>query len=461
VRRPLAYAVACLAVAVLSTLLPWALAFDPQAWLVWGWEVLHLDLATSGGPSWKPLPVLITTPLALLGPAAPWAWLVVARTGGLLALAGAAAAARSISGARAAALPAAALVAVSPWWAFNTALGNSEGILAAAILWAIVAARAGRHGAALALALAAALLRPESWPFLLLYAAWLAWRLPRLRLAAAAALAAVPLLWIVPDLLASGHAFGAADAARGTPSEGSAALARHPALAVLRDTANLMTAPVVAGLILGVGAALWSRRGGWRRRPEDPVLWLAAAVVAWVAIVLVMTLAGFAGTPRYSAPAAAVAAVGAACAVVRALARGAALAALLLVVLTVALQLGSLGDQRTELARRARDRHQLAALIASAGGSARLRECGPIRAYGPAATPVAWALRVPIGTLAGQAPPGAVAFRTRWSSGGPLRPPLGTAGLGRLPRAAATPDWELRSACPGLRTDVNSDSLFR
>ena len=32
-----------------------------------------------------------------------------------------------------------AVMALSPWWLFNTALGNSEGLLAAAVLWAVVA----------------------------------------------------------------------------------------------------------------------------------------------------------------------------------------------------------------------------------------------------------------------------------------------------------------------------------
>ena len=47
--------------------LPATLAYDAWAWLVWGREVGHLDLDTTGGPSWKPLPVLPTTVLAPLG----------------------------------------------------------------------------------------------------------------------------------------------------------------------------------------------------------------------------------------------------------------------------------------------------------------------------------------------------------------------------------------------------------
>ena len=147
---------------------------------MWGRDAGRLALDTSGGPSWKPLPVVITTPLALTGDPAPALWLVVARAGGLLALAGAWVLAARLGGA-VAGTAAALVMALSPWWMFNTALGNSEGLLAAAALWAVIAHLAGRHRAALALGTAAALLRPEVWPFLGLYGLWLWGREPRER----------------------------------------------------------------------------------------------------------------------------------------------------------------------------------------------------------------------------------------------------------------------------------------
>ena len=325
VRRPVLLLAGCAALAALSTLLPWALAFDPEAWLVWGREITHGELVTEGGPSWKPLPVAIDVPLALLGDAAPWAWLVVARTAGLLALAGAFLLARRLAGTGWAA---AALIALSPWWAFHTALGNSEGMLAAAVLWAVVAHLDGRRGAALALGLAAALLRPEAWPFLGVYALWL-WRAePALRARIVAALAAVPLAWCVPELLSSGRPFRAAEAARGTPSSEAAARADVPFIEVFADAAQLMTIPVL------VAAAFAARRA-----PR-----LALGALAWVLLVAVMTAAGFAGTPRYSVPAAAVAAVLAA--TLR------PVLAIVVVVIVAALQLGPLDDQRADIATR-------------------------------------------------------------------------------------------------------------
>jgi hypothetical protein len=66
---------ACLAGGALSLLvLPAGVGSDAWAWLVWGRELIGLELDPTNGPSWKPLPVVLTTPLALLGDAAPLAW---------------------------------------------------------------------------------------------------------------------------------------------------------------------------------------------------------------------------------------------------------------------------------------------------------------------------------------------------------------------------------------------------
>ena len=297
---------AAVALAAVTLLLPWALAFDPQAWVVWGRDAGRLALDTSGGPSWKPLPVVVTTPLALTGDPAPALWLVVARAGGLLALAGAWALAARLAGPVAAAT-AAAVMALSPWWMFNTALGNSEGLLAACALWAVVAHLAGRHRAALALGTAAALLRPEVWPFLGLYGLWL-WRSePRERPAVVAAGIVVPVLWLGPDVLGIGGALSASRAARGEPSLGSAALEDVPGLAVLADAVALLTVPATVAAVVAtiagprLGAVPGSRLARRGPRAVGPHLArvLAAAAAAWIAIVAVMAQAGYAGNPRY------------------------------------------------------------------------------------------------------------------------------------------------------------------
>src|SRR3954469_1596736 len=83
-----ALVLACLGLAALSLLGPAVPTYDPWAWIIWGREITHLDLNTVSGPSWKPLPILFTTPCALLGAAAARGlWRLIARAGGLLAIA--------------------------------------------------------------------------------------------------------------------------------------------------------------------------------------------------------------------------------------------------------------------------------------------------------------------------------------------------------------------------------------
>src|ERR671911_204942 len=78
----------CLVLAALAHFLPAGPTYDPWAWISWGREITEWDLDTRTGPSWKPLPVLFTTPFALVGgEAAPELWLVIAQAGGLLAFA--------------------------------------------------------------------------------------------------------------------------------------------------------------------------------------------------------------------------------------------------------------------------------------------------------------------------------------------------------------------------------------
>src|SRR5881394_848932 len=78
---------AALVVGAISLLIPSTPSYDPWAWLVWGREIAHFKLHTTGGPSWKPLPVIFTTLFAPFGKAAPDLWLVVARAGAVMAAA--------------------------------------------------------------------------------------------------------------------------------------------------------------------------------------------------------------------------------------------------------------------------------------------------------------------------------------------------------------------------------------
>ena len=94
---------------------------------------MHLDLVTTEGPSWKPLPVLFTTPFSLFGDdAAPALWLVVARAGGVLAFAMAFRLGARLAGRWAGAIAALSLV-LADEFIRDFARGNSEGLLVALV----------------------------------------------------------------------------------------------------------------------------------------------------------------------------------------------------------------------------------------------------------------------------------------------------------------------------------------
>jgi MFS family permease len=289
--------------AAASLALPYMPVYDPWAWLVWGRELAHLDLATAAGPSWKPLPVLIATPLAALGDAAPDAWLLIARAGWLLAplLAGwlaARLAGERIGGWRwVAAAIAAASVALSgdsftpPLRQFSG--GLSEPLLVALILGAVALALARRPRGALWLGVAASLLRPECWPFLAIWAWRESKRDPALRRDAVGAAILVPLAWFLPDLLGAGNPLEGSETAR----QGGIELGE-----VAQVLGRALAAPL-AGIWVGIALFLASRRDCGE---SDRVLAvLLGGAAAWVSLVAAMAVVGYAGLPRFLVPASA------------------------------------------------------------------------------------------------------------------------------------------------------------
>lgn len=300
----LAVAVA-LALAAVSLALPFFPVYDPWAWLVWGRELLQGSFETAAGPSWKPLPVLIDAPLSLLGGAAPKAWLLVARTGWICAPLLAGLLAARLSGSETgrwrwvAAAVAAGSVALT-WDSFTPPLrqftgGLSEPLLVALVLGAIWAALDERPGRVLGLGTAAALLRPEVWPFLAVWA-WFATReRPRLRAAAIAIAIFVPLAWFVPDIVGAGTPLEGGETARAGGIE---------PLDALEVLGRALAAPLAAAW-LGIALLLWRERDGL----GQPLRVLLAGAGAWIALVALMAIAGFAGLPRFLAPATAVIAV--------------------------------------------------------------------------------------------------------------------------------------------------------
>ena len=424
---------AAIAVSALSLLIPWSLAYDAQAWVVWGRDALDLALDTRSGPSWKPLPVLVTTPLAVTGDAAPALWMVLARTGGLLALVGAAALASRLAG-RTAGAAAAAVMALSPWWFHNTILGNSEGLLAAAVLWAVVAHLAGRSRAALALAGAASLLRPEVWPFLAAYGAWVWRRDPRARRGVAAIGVAVPLLWLGPDLVGIGGAVSASRAARGPASPDSAALSDVPGLAVLGDALTFLTAPAALAALAGAVAGPRIARV------------LAGAALVWVAIVAVMAQAGYAGNPRYLVAAVSLGCVLAGVGAAQVARRAAVPVATALVLAVALVTAGDLRDQASEVGVRADRRAALPTLVERAGGRDALVDCARVRTAPDMRPLVAWDLDLPMLGLDFRPEPPAVILRWRPHYSGPVEP-VGDPAAEGFRKLAIAPGWEAWARC--------------
>ena len=384
--------------ATLSMTLPSVPTYDPWAWLIWGREVLHGDLVTIDGPSWKPLPVLFTTPFALLGDAiAPLAWLVVARAGGLLAVAMAYRLGKRISGPVAGTISAIALILCDDF-AFDVARGNSEGILVAVCLWAIERHLDGRRLDAFALGVAAALLRPEVWPFVAAYGLYL-WRRDGTRRARSLVIGGgtlVAVLWFVPEYIGSGDFLRAASRAR-QPTTDSAANAAHPFLAVFERSSSVLTAPVYLGAIIAVLLALRVR--------DRLVLALAAGSTVIMLTVAAMTQVGFAGNLRYVELPAAIVCVLAGVGWVRLASaawawRGALPVAAVLgagAVFALPYVRGDIRALRTSAANVADEADVYGAApeaIAAAGGEAKLKACGPILAGAFQTQTVAWYLHL-------------------------------------------------------------------
>jgi hypothetical protein len=435
--------IACLALSALSLLFPSAPTYDPWAWIMWGREILHLDLVTTGGPSWKPLPVLFTTPFALFGAdVAPYLWLWIARAGGLLAIAMAFRLARRLVGPGAAGwvagIFAAAFLTTTYEYVRDAALGNSEALLAGLGLWAVERHLDGRRDHALYLGFAAALLRPEVWPFLGLYGIWLWFKDPRLRLRMAILAAFIPLLWFGPELWGSGDALRASSRAN-NPNPGSAAFAEHPGLEVVeRFHHRTVWALEAAGLVgLLTAAVAW-----FRRRRQGAILFIGGIGIAWLVLVAGMTEGGYAGNQRYLIVTTAALCVLGGIGVARVfqglqmlgervggsarwgVATAAAVFALGLVVgwPVVRDKADNIDATLDELRYEASLFHTLDDAIDAAGGRDRLLACGAVYS-GPFQTQmIAYELGVhglDVRALEGTPPPG-VAFRTHTIPNGPL-----------------------------------------
>lgn len=269
-----------------SLAVPATLGYDAWAWTVWGRELAHLDLATTGGPSFKPLPVLVLAPLSLLGDATPFVWMALMRASAVVAVLLAYRVGARLAGPLAG-VGAAVSLALSTDLYRTALLGSSEPALVALGLAAVECHLTGRRRAVLACLAGMGLIRPEAWLLAGAYGLYV-WRAERWFAAGAVAIA--PVLWLGLDWAGSGEPLHGGNTATDAAA-GSAATAAVPALEVLRRGADTVLLPTL--VLAGVGLVL-----AWRRRSR-PVLGLAVLALAWIAVVAVMAEGGFSGTRRY------------------------------------------------------------------------------------------------------------------------------------------------------------------
>jgi len=324
----LAMAALAILIGALSLLFPSTPSYDPWSWLVWGREIIHLDLHTTGGPSWKPLGVILTTIFALFGSAQPNLLLVASRAGAVMAVLMtfkiAWRIARPLTGewlgpdaTRWALLPAllAALVAAasllnSPGFITDNALGYSEGLMTALVLIALDRHLDGARRQAFAVGFFAALDRPELWLLWGPYGLYLWWKDPGARRLVAALFVLIPVLWFLPELWGSGHLFRAVTRAQ-HPRSNSAAFAKCPFCTEFVHHAwpRVMLRVKAVGLAAMAVAAfglIRTRGSWWRQSPIDlaartRLLLLAVGAIGWLwwIGISVETQAGFSGNDRY------------------------------------------------------------------------------------------------------------------------------------------------------------------
>lgn len=437
----------------------------------WGRDLASLSLDTRAGPAFKPLPVFVGALLSPLGDLAPWVWLVVARAGALLAAVMAFRLARRLGGGSlVAGVVAFVGVLLCDGWFWHGWLGNSEGLFLALVLLAAERALDGRHRFALALGFAACLLRLEALPFLLAYGGWVGWRDAGARVWIAAALAALPVAWLGPDLVGAGDAFRSSERAR-IPNPGAPALADRPALESLERAIALAPLVVWAGAML---ALMGIARRGLPRLAALPL----AAGAAWIGLVALMAELGYSGEERYAMPGIALVAISAGAGAgwaangllrastvnsgvyiaaidgARESGRGFGLAvrpgrvagrlvpsllAAVLVATAAIEQADTLRDDARSVEREAAIYNAVDDAVEAAGGREAVLSCRPIHTARYSRPALAWRLRVPLRELSDAPARAGTVFRRSTS------PRIEGAELRRVGAAGA---WTVLTSCP-------------
>ena len=143
------------------------------------------------------------------------------------------------------------------------------------------------HRWAFALAVLAALGRPEVWPFVGLYAVWAWLAIPSMRWFIYAGLALIPLLWFGVPTITNHRPDIAGQLALESPRE----LHGNKVIGTINRFTALTYLPLQLAALCAV---IWA---AFRR--DRAVLILGAAVVAWVVVEIAFALHGWPGVPRY------------------------------------------------------------------------------------------------------------------------------------------------------------------
>jgi hypothetical protein len=451
----------CFVLAALSLLLPSVPTQDSWSWIVWGREVLHFDLDTTSGSSWKPLPVLFTTVFSVFGNAAPELWLLVARAGGLLAVLFAYRIASKLAG-RGAGVVAGVVAGfsmLSADWLRYLAHGNVEPLSAGLVLGAVDRHLDGHRHQAAFLAFLAALGRPEIFPFLLLYAVFIFFRRGTHRVVIVALLLAVPALWLGGDWWGAGDPFyGSSKAAgfkerqkhraeavarSGSVGKGLSASGTPGVGNTLKGASDILMLPVQIAAVVGILFA-------WRRRRKEALV-LAGVAVALILMVAAMVELGYGGSPRFLFPAAGLVCVlaGYGVAELARLAGGrwrSAAVVGLVVAATVPLfitRVGTFGDRADDIDLRATLQDHLDQVIEQAGGGDRLRALGHPRINPSFSHQLAWAMELPMGEVGPVRYPAVFLDgpQTRVSPGAGPRIPSATNTHVKVTELASVGDW--------------------
>jgi hypothetical protein len=500
-----------LVIAALSLLIPSTPSYDPWAWLVWGREVAHLDLQTTGGPTWKPLPVIFTTVLSLFGKAAPDLWLVVGRAGALMAVAmvfkmcvrltrqlavrgdedsAAPGLTTALGPAVLAGLVAAFGLTFAGGFITSSALGYSEGLLTALVLIAVDRHLDGKHRQAFVVGFAAALDRPEIWLFWGPYGLWLWWKDPGARKLVIALFALIPVLWFLPEYWGSGHFFRGVTRAH-TPRSNSAAFAKCPFCTEFAKHAwptvptRTKVVAIIAGLVAAIGLLRANRYGGRKALATPRAQAMAGIAIAaalgfgWWVVISVMTQIGFSGNDRYLILGAALVEIAggvgfgwAALELGMALTRrlpaararlatdiggwvlAGAIGACFLLLPTWIGGLVHIRKIHKALVYQAHLRTDLARAVAEVGGPARVLRCGSVMTEGFQVPMVAWALgvhtlQVEAPPAGGPPPPPNVIFRTRAQRNATPLPRLSDWSKVSFKRVAHVRTFSVYSNCTG------------